>query len=162
MADIVQFLPNYAVCAGIITAVVLVLSFILCRCLTGKPSVSLAQKSKLKKGKEKKKPEGVQAANKPPEVEVLAMEEDEWVTVKHGKSTHGPQPVDTSTKTNQKPKQAKPESKESTPKETKNSHKAKKSAQPKPQRSSDEELPVTNVPNPPKPVVLEPAEGKSI
>uniref|UniRef100_A0A0X3PCB4 Uncharacterized protein n=1 Tax=Schistocephalus solidus TaxID=70667 RepID=A0A0X3PCB4_SCHSO len=66
MADIVQFLPNYAVCAGIITAVVLVLSFILCRCLTGKPSVSLAQKSKLKKGKEKKKPEGVQAANKPP------------------------------------------------------------------------------------------------
>nr|VZI46100.1 unnamed protein product [Spirometra erinaceieuropaei] len=209
MADLLAFLPHCTVCAGVATAVVLVLSFILCRCLAGKPGISLTQKSKLKKGKEKKKsPEGVQAAGKPPpspksqtiqsstepkvqpavvpqtqsaplavsphknrksntkveqaarasEVDVAAVEDDEWVTVKRGKSSHGPQTVDTSAKTNQKPKQGKGSSKESTPKEAKNSQKSKKSAESKPQRSSDEESPVVDVPVLPKPAASEPVE----
>ncbi|KAL7059163.1 hypothetical protein AAHC03_013241 [Spirometra sp. Aus1] len=159
MADLLAFLPHCTVCAGVATAVVLVLSFILCRCLAGKPGISLTQKSKLKKGKEKKKsPEGVQATGKPPEVDVAAVEDDEWVTVKRGKSSHGPQTVDTSAKTNQKPKQGKGSSKESTPKEAKNSQKSKKSAESKPQRSSDEESPVVDVPVLPKPAASEPVE----
>ncbi|VDN12356.1 unnamed protein product [Dibothriocephalus latus] len=214
MADIVEYLPNYAVCAGIVTAVVLVISFVLWRCVTGKSSDSLAQKSKLKKGKEKKKsPERIQAASKPPstpktqttqdsseqkiqptvvpqfqsaapvvapnknrkgnakvehaapaieEIEVAAVEDDEWVTVKRGKSSRGPQTADAPAKVNQKPKQDKGASKESTPKETKNSQKAKKSAEPRPQRSSDEESPVAEEPNPPKPAVMEPVEGNTI
>ncbi|BHF68570.1 hypothetical protein SprV_0301160600 [Sparganum proliferum] len=92
------------------------------------------------------------------EVDVAAVEDDEWVTVKRGKSSHGPQAVDTSAKTNQKPKQGKGSSKESTPKEAKNSQKSKKSAESKPQRSSDEESPVVDVPVLPKPAAVEPVE----